>query len=92
MTAARRSSRRVAGVVLRSSSAGREDPPRLVDLAHVRRRLAVRVQVGMEPLRKATMGAGNLLLGGIASDPEHRVGIVVGVVWHCADSRLGDPV
>ena len=46
----------------------------------------------MEPLRKATMGAGNLLLGGIASDPEHRVRIVVGVVWHCADSRLGDPV
>jgi hypothetical protein len=38
------------------------------------------------------MGTGDLLLGGIARDPEHGVGIVVGVVWHCADSRLGDPV
>ena len=46
----------------------------------------------MEPLRKATMGTGDLLLGGIARDPEDGVGIVVGVVWHCADSRLGDPV
>ena len=46
----------------------------------------------MEALRKAAMGAGDLLRGGVAGDPEHRVGIGVGVVWHCADSRLGDPV
>ena len=50
------------------------------------------MQVGMEALREAAMGAGDLLLRGIASDPQHRVGIVVGVVWHWADSRLGDPV
>ena len=46
----------------------------------------------MEALREAPMGAGDLLLGGVAGDPEHRIGIVVGVVWHSADSRLGDPV
>jgi len=92
MTAARRSGGWVPRVVLCPPGARREDPPRLVDLAHVRRRLAVRMEVGVEALRKPTMGAGDLLLGGIASDPQDRIGIVVGVVWHCADSRLGDPV
>ncbi len=38
----------------------------------------------MEAFREAPMGTGHLLLGGIASDSEHRVRIVEGVSWHCA--------
>jgi hypothetical protein len=41
------------------------------------------MQVGMEALREAPMGAGDLLLGGIAGDPQHGVWVIVGVVWHC---------
>lgn len=37
----------------------------------------------MEPLGEAPMGAGHLLLAGIARDPQHRIRVVKRVVWHC---------
>jgi hypothetical protein len=70
-------------VIFRPPRSRREDAPRLVDLAHVGRRLLVGVEVGMEPLGEAPMGAGHLLLAGIAGDPEDGVGVAKRVVWHC---------
>jgi hypothetical protein len=37
----------------------------------------------MEPLGEPPMGAGDLLLRRIASDPQDGIWVVKSVVWHC---------